>query len=116
MTTIRLIEETINERKSAIINCFESFERSTEDMWENISADQFRRVQTLISSYHLSIGGVLCGLSVKMDAWSREFPNKTSGGPARRAAFILSEMKQGIENMAEIKEDVFMHSLPKDSA
>ena len=105
MATISLIEEIINERVSAITNRFESFERSTENMWDNVSADQFRNVQNLISSYHLSIGGVLCGLSVKMDAWSREFPNKTAGGPARRAAFILSEMKQGIENMTKIKED-----------
>ncbi len=107
MATIKLIEEAISERRSAITSRFESFELSTENMWDNVSADQFRNVQNLISSYHLSIGGVLCGLSVKMDAWAQEFPNKTSGGPARRAAFILSEMKQGIENMVKIKEDAF---------
>jgi hypothetical protein len=105
MNTVDLIRETISERMSAISSRFESFELSTKHMWDNVSADQFRNVQTLISSYHLSIGGVLCGLSCKMDAWQREFPNKTAGGPARRSAFILSEMKQGIENMSEVKEE-----------
>ena len=116
MATISLIEETINDRVSEINYRFESFERSTENMWDNVSADQFRKVQNLISSYHLSIGGVLCGLSVKMDAWSREFPNKSAGGPARKAAFILSEMRQGIENMAEIKEDVSTFSFSTNPA
>jgi len=114
MSTINLIEETITERMSSVISRFESFELSTKHMWDNVSADQFRKVQTLISSYHLSIGGVLCGLTTKMDAWSREFQTETSGGPARRAAFILSEMKQGIDNMAEIKEDTSLLSLPDD--
>jgi hypothetical protein len=116
MTTVDLIGETINQRMSAINSRFDSFQLSTKNMWDKVSADQFREVQTLISNYHLSIGGVLCGLSTKMDAWSKEFPNKASGGPARRAAFILSEMKQGIENMTEVKEDISFPSIPEDPA
>ena len=115
MTTIDLIEETINERKSEITSRFESFEQSTKNMWDNVSAVQFRNVQELISSYHLSIGGVLCGLSVKMGAWSQEFPNKNSGGPARRSAFILSEMRQGINNMPKINNSKTMQD-PADNS
>jgi hypothetical protein len=116
MTAINLIEETINERKSEVTSRFDSFEHSTKNMWDNVSADQFRKVQELISSYHLSIGGVLCGLSVKMGAWSQEFPHKNSGGPARRSAFILSEMRQGINNMPKIKINEPMQDLPENTA
>ena len=114
MQTINHIEATINERMSAITGRFENFERGTKHMWDKISADRFRKVETLISSYHLSIGGVLCALSVKMDAWSRLFPNKHSGGPGRRAEFIMSEMKQGIDNMVKVKDDAPMLSLLED--
>mgnify|MGYP006129789523 CR=1 FL=1 len=74
MTTISLIEEAINERLSAISTHFENFETCTKHMWDTVSADRFRKVGSLIPSYHVSMGGVPCGLSVKMDGWSRLFP------------------------------------------
>jgi hypothetical protein len=108
--TINLIENVINERISSTSNRFENFEKCTKHMWDNVSSTRFRKVESLIPSYHLSMGGVLCGLSVKIDAWSQEFPNKKSSGPSRRAAFILSEMKQGIENLHVVNDDASMHS------
>ncbi|NQW00849.1 MAG: hypothetical protein HQ483_14185 [Rhodospirillales bacterium] len=111
MQTINHIEATINERMAAVTGRFENFERGTKHMWDKISADRFRKVESLISSYHLSIGGVLCALSVKMEAWSRLFPNKHSGGPGRRAEFIMSEMKQGIDNIVKIDDAAPMLSV-----
>ena len=116
METINLIENKINERISSISNRFENFEKCTKHMWDNVSATRFRKVESLIPSYHLSMGGVLCGLSVKIDAWSQMFPNKKSSGPARKAAFILSEMKQGIDNLHDVKDDEAMNSLLNEIA
>jgi len=104
VNTIKMIESTINERMAAVTGRFENFERGTKYMWDNISAERFRKVEKLISGYHTSIGGVLCALSVKMEAWARLFPNKDAGGPGRRAEFIMSEMKQGIENIVKMED------------
>ena len=108
--TCEMIEGTINGLMANITGRFENFDRSTKDMWNNISADRFRKVQNLIESYHTTIGGVLCALSVKMNAWARLFPSKDSGGPVRRAEFIMSEMKQGIENIQNIEDSAPMLS------
>jgi len=104
MRTISLIESTINERMAAITGRFENFERGTKYMWDNVSAERFHKVEKLISGYHTTIGGVLCALSVKMEAWARLFPNKDAGGPGRRVEFIMSEMKQGIENIVTVDD------------
>ena len=76
-------------------------------MWRELSADKFKRIEALVSSYHTSIGGALCVLSVKMSAWTNQFPN-ASGGVGRRAAFIMSDMKQGIEHIQGQEDDAPM--------
>jgi len=110
MKTCDEVEEVINGLMAAITGRFENFDRSTKDMWNNISAERFKKVQKLIESYHTTIGGVLCSLSVKMDAWARLFPKKDIGGPVRRGEFIMSEIKQGIENIQKIEDSAPMLS------
>ena len=109
-STMEEMEATINELMAAITGRFENFERGTKHMWDEISAERFRKVEQLISSYHTTIGGVLCSLSVKMEAWARLFPTPSSGGPGKRAEFIMSEMKQGMENIQDIEDSAPMLS------
>jgi len=90
MQTMDMMTTTINELMAAITGRFENFDRGTKHMWDNISAERFRRVEAVIRGYHTTIGGVLCALSVKMDAWSNLFPNMEVGGPGRRADFIMT--------------------------
>ena len=108
--TMDEMESTINELMAAITGRFENFERGTKHMWDEISAERFRKVEELISSYHTTIGGVLCSLSVKMDAWARLFPTPSVGGPGKRAEFIMSEMKQGMEKIQTIEDSAPMLS------
>ena len=119
MKTCTMMQSTINGLMAAITGRFENFDRSTADMWNNISADRFRKVEDLIGSYHTTIGGVLCALSVKMDAWARLFPRKDAGGPVKRAEFIMSEMKQGIDKIQKIEDSAPMlaelQSAPKSA-
>lgn len=104
MKTLDQIEETINAVLANVSGRLESFERSTGDMWNNLTADRFRKIETLIRSYHTAIGGVLCSLSVKMNAWTRQFPSPASAGPVRRAEFVMQEMRQGIERIQVIED------------
>jgi len=45
-----------------------------------------------------------------MEAWARLFPTPSSGGPSKRAEFIMSEMKQGMENIQVIEDSAPMLS------
>ncbi len=105
MQTVTMMESVFNNLLVNIAGRFETFDRSTKHMWDKISAERFRSVENLITNYHVTIGGVLCALAVKMHAWERLFPNSRTGGPGRRAEFIMSEMRQGIENMQKIEAD-----------
>jgi hypothetical protein len=108
LRTCEMIESSVNGLMANITGRFENFDRSTKDMWANISADRFKKVKELIESYHTSIGGILCALTVKMNAWARMFPKKLSGGPVKRGEFIMSEMKQGFESIKKTEDDAPM--------
>ncbi|MHA1599169.1 MAG: hypothetical protein ACTSV1_10645 [Alphaproteobacteria bacterium] len=105
MQTCDMLERTINGLMIQISGRFETFDRSSKELWNEISAERFRKVKELIEGYHTTIGGVLCALSVKIDAWHALFPSKDIGGPVKRGEFILSEMKQGIDNIKKIEAD-----------
>ena len=108
--TMDMMVSTINELMAAITGRFENFERGTKHMWDNISAERFRKVEQLIKGYHTTIGGVLCSLSVKMDAWANLFPTPSVGGPGKRAEFMMSEMRQGMDNIQKIEDSAPMLS------
>jgi hypothetical protein len=68
-----------------------------------VTAERFHKVRELIVSDHTTIGGVLCALTVKMDAWSRMFPSNEVGGPMKRAGFILAEMCPGFDRIVRLE-------------
>jgi hypothetical protein len=104
MKTCERMDSIFSKIFANITTRFKIFDRSTKDMWDNISAERFRQVEELIKSFHTTIGGELCSLSVKMDAWHRLFPSQDSGGPVKRSEFIMSDMKQGIEKFRVIEQ------------
>jgi hypothetical protein len=103
MKTCEFMESTINSLLAAITGRFESFDRSTNAIWTNLSAEKFRKVEALIRGYHTNIGGVLCALSVKMYAWEKLFPNRNVGGPLRRAEFVMSDMRHGLDRIQTLE-------------
>jgi len=105
MSVIGMIEATINGTLASISGKIESFERGTNDMWREITGERFKRIEQLITHYHTSIGAALCAITVKMTAWSREFPSSSVGGAGRRAAFIMSDIRQGIETIPKDEKD-----------
>jgi len=101
--TVDMMESKIDGLASELKNRFDDFERGTKHMWDDISAAKFRTLQTEISSYHKSLGGILCALSLKLDAWHLLFPKREVGSPQRRGEFIMIEMRQGMENVKSIE-------------
>jgi hypothetical protein len=111
MAVLNELESSVNGKLSSITGKVESFARSTNDMWRDLTADRFQRIEAVVSQYHTSIGAALCTLSVKMDAWVDQFPSE-SGGAGRRASFIMAHMRQGMESMAvEGRDDAPMLSV-----
>jgi hypothetical protein len=103
MRTCTVVEDAINQVSASISGRLEVFEKRSKQMWNNISQEEFQAVKLLIERYHVTIGGALCGLTVKMNAFARSFPHPQAGGPVKRADFMVTEMTQGIDQIRSIE-------------
>ncbi len=97
------IGNDITNITASITGRFESFDRRSRDFWNDINADTFRNIRSLIAAHHVTIGGVLCGLTVKMDLWKQRF-GRGGGGPHRRIEFIKSEILPGLDHIKKLEE------------
>ena len=104
MVTCDEMEKNFTELLSSVTGRLEAFNRQTKAMWDDLSAERFRKIENIIKTYHITMGGILCAMSVKMDAWAGMFPRRTVGGPVRRADFIMSEMKAGMRRIREFEK------------
>ncbi len=104
MLTCDEMEKHFTELLSSVTGRLEAFNRQTKAMWDNLSAERFRKIETLIKAYHITMGGILCALTVKMDSWAEMFPRRNVGGPVRRADFIMSELKAGMTRIREFEK------------
>jgi hypothetical protein len=103
MKTCAYMEERLTDITTSITGRFENFHQNSSDMWENVTAESFRAVKDMVASHHMTLGGVLCGLSVKMSMWEEKFGGGR-GGLVQRSEFIMSEMRQGIDTIAAIEK------------
>jgi hypothetical protein len=81
---------------------FQDFSAMSRDLWSDLTAAKFSDVQTYIEGTQVKVGGVLCGLTVKMNAWSVHFPDPRSGGPGAKTEFIMTEMRPGMSDLIAI--------------
>ena len=105
MTACDIMEPRLNNIITSITGRFEDFDQHSANLWENITAERFRQVRKLIKSYHSTVGGVLCGLHVKMNAWQERFGEVQDGAAImRRSEFLMSDMRQGLQKIEEIEQ------------
>lgn len=97
------LDQKFNDMASWIAGRFESFDRNSQRLWDDINADSFRKMKRLISGHYTTIGGMLCGLQVKMDAWDEKFGGGR-GGPLAKADFIMADFRQGMDVISRIKK------------
>jgi hypothetical protein len=103
MKTCTMIEEVLKTVIARLKGRFTRFDEDTADLWSNVTAERFRKVQTRIAGDHIAIGGVLCALAVKMGAWDRMFPSKDAGGLMKQANFIFTEMRPGFDRILRLE-------------
>ncbi len=89
---------------SSLTERFENFDRHSQGLWNNITADSFQRVKELIVGHHTTVGGVLCGLKAKMDPWNERF-GAGKGSPIQRTDFIMSELREGIDVIMRLENE-----------
>ena len=102
MSTIEAAESDLEEIISAIHRRIASFDMHTESMWKNLTSESFREVKMLIESNHATIGGMLCGLQIKMDGFYERFHEKDATG-RQIADFISMNIKPGIDKIKNIE-------------
>lgn len=103
INTCDYLDERLTDVTTSLAGRFESFEQHSQDMWHDINPDSFHQVKDMIASHHATLGGVLCGLAVKMARWQEKFGDGR-GGPVQRSEFVMSEMRAGIEVIEKIEE------------
>jgi hypothetical protein len=96
------IASDLTDITTSLTGRFESFDRRSKTFWDNMSAESFQTVRELISAHHVTIGGVLCGLAVKMDLWKKRFPSE-GGSPGKRIEFVKSEIRPGLAHIKSIE-------------
>lgn len=104
MTACGEIQGTFTDVLTTVTGRLESFDRHTKDMWSDLSAERFRKIEVIIKSFHTMMGGILCALTVKMDGWVFLFPTRNAGAPGRRADFILNDLRYGLKRIREIEK------------
>ena len=102
MQTCTMVEKKLRNTATQIYGIIDMFRIHTEDMWKDFSAERFRAMEKVIINYQTKIGGGLCAITVKMNAWSEAFPTPDQGGPYRRADFIMTHLRQGMDQIEEI--------------
>lgn len=105
MASCKKVEESLRFLSSSIRERLGSFKGAFEVFWDDMNRDSFERLRKEIEGNHVGMGGVLCGLVVKMRRWSQEFPDNNVGGPTTRAGFVLSEMEPGLEHLKEMENE-----------
>lgn len=102
LSAIRQIEKSFGTLSAEVADTLEVFKIRTAGMWENISAEHFDEMKQLINTYQTRIGGALCAMTVKMDAWARKFSGERKESHNRYADFIMAEIRPGLETMKPI--------------
>jgi transposase-like protein len=97
------INHDLTDISASITGRFESFDNRSKDFWNDINAETFRQIRDLITSHHVTIGGVLCGLAVKIDLWKTRFA-RGGGGPLRRLEFVKSEILPGLSHIKALEQ------------
>ncbi len=77
----------------------ESFDSSTRTIWLSMTSDLFATLPHRLRDYQQGIASIVCA-PVRQDGPLGElFPGPGAGSPARRANFIISEMRQGLRHI-----------------
>jgi len=86
-----------------VLSRFQAFDDISKEFWKDLSRERYGVLRQVIQSHHHTVGGILCGLSVKLERWHTDFPTAT-GSPNKRVDFLLAEMVPGLEKIRALEK------------
>jgi len=89
------MRDKVNKMREVLRGRFQLFTQSTNEMWDDMNADRFADFKQMVEENHAALGGLLCKLGVKLDAWHAKFPSRDTAGPNRMADFLMTDMRPG---------------------
>ena len=92
------IEYDVTSSKRFIQEHLRVFDNLEREFWNDISASRFREIEDVAKANQLRLGGILCGMTFKMNSWRKKFHSPEFVTPFRIAEFIRSELRDGIGN------------------
>jgi hypothetical protein len=105
MDVITNIQSDLNDLLTSVTSRFEAFRQHSDQMWEDIDADKFQAVKEHVVRSQRTVGGVLCGLGIKLNAWKSRFPHNDAGGPIARSEMLFSEILPGLDKLKAIERE-----------
>lgn len=99
--TCRFVERKLHTMIADMGGLTDLFLRRTQDMWRDVSPESFRAMKAMIEGCQATVGGNLCVVTVKMQAWTKHFPSG-HGALSKKASVLMSEMRPGLERIAPL--------------
>ena len=93
------IEYDVTAAKRFVQEHLMVFNKLENEFWSEVSARRLREIEDVAKANHTRLGGILCGMTVKMNSWRKKFPTPERITPHRLAAFVMSELGEGIGNI-----------------
>jgi len=95
---------SIYEQAKGVIHTFEA---STQDMWEDLNGERYKKIEQMIIGFQTKLGAGICAVTVKVYAWNQMFPLPTSGNTGDRVSFLVRSMAYGLDELEPITfEDI----------
>lgn len=86
-----------------VMSRFQAFDEISREFWRDLSRERYGLLRSVIQSHHHVVGGILCGLSVKLERWRADFPTG-QGSPNKRTDWLLAEMVPGLDRIRALEK------------
>lgn len=98
----RSTEGTLDYLNKSLNARFGVFDQQFKTFWNDITPETWTALKLLLTSNYSNIGGVLCGLQVKMELWKERFPGM-DGSAQKKVDFLKVEIVPGLSSLFELE-------------
>ena len=93
------IGKQMSRHKFQVGALIDNIDRDMTNLWEISDGDEPPAFHSTAQGSQPLLGRILCGLQVKMDSWTKKFPDRQAGSPRLWSEYIINEIQQGLERI-----------------
>src|SRR6185312_12619704 len=90
------VEKLMHGLSAFVAKTLATFGTLSDTLWTDLTPAKFSQLRAMVHSTQLTVGSVLCALTVKLSAWQERFPKNERPRPRERIDFIMNEMREGL--------------------